>query len=41
MRGRGAEETSYRSKFAIASEDGMKVGKGFQKAYRLIRGNHA
>ena len=38
---RGAEETSYRSKFAIATEDGMKVGKGFQKAYRLIRGNHA
>ena len=34
---RGAEETSYRSKFAIATEDGVKVGKGFQKAYRIIR----
>ncbi len=33
---RGVEETSYRRKFAVATEDGMKVGKGFQKAYRVI-----
>lgn len=38
---RGVEETSYRRKFAIATEDGMKVGKGFQKAYRLITGGRA
>ncbi len=37
----GAEETSYRSKFAVATEDGVRVGKGFQKAYRLIRRNQA
>ena len=38
---RGAEETSYRSKFAVATEDGVRVGRGFQKAYRLIRGTKA
>ena len=37
----GAEETSYRSKFAVATEDGVRVGRGFQKAYRLIRGSQA
>ncbi len=35
---RGVEETSYHRKFAVATEDGKKVGKGFQKAYRMITG---
>lgn len=33
---RGVEETSYRSKFAVATENGVKVGKGFEKAHRII-----
>lgn len=34
---RGVEETSYRSKFAVATENGVKVGKGFEKAHQMIR----
>ena len=34
---RGVETESYRAKFALATEEGVKVGKGFAKAYRIIR----
>ncbi len=38
---RGVEETSYRRKFAVATEDGIKVARGFQKAYRMITGGRS
>ena len=38
---RGVEETSYRMKFAVATEDGIKVAKGFQKAHRIITAGKA
>ena len=34
---RGVENESYRAKFALATEEGVRVGKGFAKAYRIIR----
>lgn len=36
---RGVEEESYRAKYAVATDEGVAVGKGFSKAYRIIRKN--
>lgn len=38
---RGVEEESYRAKYAVATAEGVKVGKGFNKAFRIIRKNAA
>ena len=33
----GKESESYKAKFAEATEEGVRVGKGFAKAFRIIR----